>query len=58
MRTTARRIGLAALALMPALTSAAQAPAWPGWRGPQRDALSHEFEDRFLKLIRGEPVGS
>lgn len=25
---------------------------------PQRDALSHEFEDRFLKLIRGEPVGS
>lgn len=40
MRTTARRIGLAALALMPALTSAAQAPSWPGWRGPQRDAHS------------------
>lgn len=40
MRTTARTIGLAALALLPALTSAAQAPAWPGWRGPQRDALS------------------
>jgi LPS sulfotransferase NodH len=24
---------------------------------PQRDALSHEFEDRFLKLIQGAPAG-